>query len=68
MAFDKPPGAAKPMPPGVQGSQRPDPLIQPALANAMRLGKAFAKMSPPGSRAGMQPQRQGQTPPGGQTF
>lgn len=56
MAFDGKSAGAKPPAPPTQGAQKPDPLIQPALANALRLGSTLAKMSPAGSRAGAQDQ------------
>lgn len=34
------------------GPERPDPMVQPALANAMRFGRAFARMAPAGSMSG----------------
>jgi len=61
MAFDGQGAAGKPMKQPMQGAQKPDPLLQPALSNALRLGATLAKMSPSGSRAGTQPQKpQGQ--------
>jgi len=63
-------GGKPPVPGAVSG--KPDPLIQPALANAMRLGSTFGRMSPSGSRLGIarpdpggvqgQQQRQGGSP------
>jgi len=34
------------------GTNKPDPMVQPALANAMRPGLSLARMAPPGTRAG----------------
>ena len=50
-ASSKPPGAVGQMS-GGGGPQRPDPLIQPALANAMRLGKSFQALAPSGTMGG----------------
>lgn len=53
----------KRMPPTQGGSaQKPDPMVQPALANAMRYGKMFAQMSPAGSRGGRQAGGMGSMP------
>lgn len=45
MPFEAP-GASKPGKMQSLVGGRPDPMVQPALANAMRFGKTFARMAP----------------------
>ena len=46
MPFDSKPAMPGKALANAAGAQKPDPLIQPALANAMRFGAALAKMAP----------------------